>query len=245
VIGRLFLLLCLCLGVGAAHGQSAAASLYAEGNALYREGEFEQARQRYQEAVVSGAADARLYYNLGNASYKSGRLGEAVLWYERALRLAPRDEDVQANLRFLRRIKRDRDPESDSWLYDLYLWPTVNELCLATSLGLLGIFAVASWRLVRRPGLGLRITGALLVAWVAAAGTFTGLRLQRELTLREAVVVAEQGTARSGPEVDQTSVFVVHEGTKVVIERREGTWLLVRLSSGLGGWLPADVVRPI
>jgi hypothetical protein len=45
--------------------------------------------------------------------------------------------------------------------------------------------------------------------------------------------------------VGQTPVFVVHEGTKVVVERREAGWLLVRLANGLGGWLPAEVVAVI
>jgi len=37
----------------------------------------------------------------------------------------------------------------------------------------------------------------------------------------------------------------VHEGTKVRIARRQGDWMLVRLSNGLGGWLPASVVEAI
>ena len=89
-----------------ARAQTVAVGLYAEGNALYRAGEFAAARQRYLAAVKTGVRDVRLFYNLGNACFKSERLGEAVLWYERSLRLEPRDEDVLANLRFARRVKR-------------------------------------------------------------------------------------------------------------------------------------------
>lgn len=236
----------LLIGSNAASGQSAASGLYAEGNARYRSGDFDGARSRYLAAAETGAKDARLFYNLGNACFKSDRLGEAVLWYERALRLQPRDEDIVANLRFLRRVKRDQDPDADvDLIYRLYLWPTLNELCAATSLGLLGLLAIACWRLWRRPGLSGQVVLVGLALSVLGTAIVTGARLQRDLTLTEAVVLADEGTARSGPDLAQTPVFVIHEGTKVVVERQEEGWLLVRLANGLGGWLPANVVAII
>ncbi len=243
-------LLLLLLGVvttpGEARAQSAAAGLYDEGNSLYRAADFAGARQRYVAAVETGIRDVRLFYNLGNACFKSEHLGESVLWYERALQLDPRDEDVLANLRFVARVKRDQDPEQvGAGIYAVYLWPTLNELFVMISLGLLGLFLVACWRLWWRPGMYTQVTLIVLSICVLGSGLFTGARLQRQLTRTEAVVVTEEGTARSGPEVDQTPVFVVHEGTKVVVERREAGWLLVRLANGLGGWLPAEVVAVI
>ncbi|HCL30060.1 MAG TPA: hypothetical protein DIC52_16690 [Candidatus Latescibacteria bacterium] len=217
-----------------------------EGNSLYRAADFAGARQRYLAAVETGIRDVRLFYNLGNACFKSEHLGESVLWYERALQLDPRDEDVLANLRFVARVKRDQDPEQvGAGIYAVYLWPTLNELFVMTSLGLLGLFLVACWRLWWRPGMYVQVTLIVLSICVLGSGLFTGARLQRQLTRTEAVVVTEEGTARSGPEVGQTPVFVVHEGTKVVVERREAGWLLVRLANGLGGWLPAEVVAVI
>ena len=242
----ILILLTMATTLVGVRGQTAAVGLYAKGNAFYRGGEFAAARQRYLAAVKTGVQDVNLFYNLGNACFKSEHLGEAVLWYERSLRLDPRDEDVLANLRFARRVKRDQDPEDDGeGIYGLYLWPTLNELFVATSLGLIGLFITACWRLWRRPGLPARIVVVSLSVWVVGAGVFTGTRLQRQLTLTEAIVLVEEGTARSGPESAQTPVFVVHEGTKVVVERREDGWLLVRLANGLGGWLPAKDVAII
>jgi tetratricopeptide (TPR) repeat protein len=246
VKGALSLVLFVLVTHGPAGSQTAAAGLYAEGNAFYRQNEFATARERYMAAVESGVRDARLFYNLGNACFKSDRLGEAVLWYERAQRLEPRDPDILANLRFVRRVKRDQDPDGEGGgLYGVYLWPTMNELFAATSLGLLGLFLLACWRLWQPPGATAQVTLVILGVWILTAGVFTGARLQRELSLVEAIVLVEEGTARSGPEPAQTPVFVVHEGTKVVVERREDGWLLVRLANGLGGWLPDEVLAVI
>ena len=53
----------------------------------------------------------------------------------------------------------------------------------------------------------------------------------------QGIVLADEAIGRSGPGRDFLQVFTLHEGTKVEIERVEGGWLLVRLRSGLGGWI--------
>lgn len=242
-------ILVLLLGLaGAAAAQSAAVGLYTEGNQLYRAGDFAGARERYEAAVATGIQDPRLLYNLGNASYKTGDLGHAIVWYERALHRAPRDEDIQANLRFLRRLKADRDPEPPGgltgFLAHVYLWPTLNEVAVLWWLSLLTLFVVAArrrWQSASGIGVGLPLS---IIVSVAVAG-FALSRCERDAQQIEAILTQPQGTARSGPAPDQTEVFVIHEGTKVMIERSEAGWYLVRLHSGLGGWLPASVLTEI
>ncbi len=236
------------LAAPSARAQSAAAGLYAEGNALYRAGDFAAARQRYEAAVTTGVQDPRLLYNLANATYKTGDLGMAIVWYERALRLAPRDQDVLANLRFLRRLKKDRDPEPMTGIGGLlarvFLWPTVNELAVGWIMCLLVLFATASWR--RWQGRSSLHASVICVTLIGlATGLFAFSRFERDAHRIEAVVTKSEGIARSGPDQDQTEVFVVHEGTKIVVERSEGDWSLVRLETGLGGWLHESVVTRI
>jgi tetratricopeptide (TPR) repeat protein len=236
---------CICgftmSSVPAAWGQSAAAGLYNQGNALYREGDFEAALELYLRAAES-SEDARLFYNLGNAAYKTGRLGQAILWYERALRLAPRDADIQANLVYARLAKLDREEPGPNdvlgdFLYGVYLWPALNHLSLLLVVGLAGVFGLGLWRLLR-PSWGGWIGGIALAALLSlVAGGWLAARIQNDQRL-EAVVLAGATTARSGPEMAKTALFELHEGTKVKVDRQEGDWVLVRLPNGLGGWLP-------
>ncbi|MFH1571006.1 MAG: tetratricopeptide repeat protein [Gemmatimonadota bacterium] len=236
--------------VTAAYAQSAAVSLYAEGNQLYRQGRYDAARERYGAAAAAGVADPRLYYNLGNACFKSEHLGEAILWYERALRLDPRDPDIRANLAFARHVKVDRDAPDESpavWRFavGLYEYPTTDELAAGFAVLWLASFGLAAWRL--RVGPGAR--GALAAAITCGAITLVaaGWLGQRAAaaTRPRAIVTAAQATARSAPEAAETAIFVVHEGTEVQVERREGDWLLIRLANGLGGWLQGDAVTTI
>jgi tetratricopeptide (TPR) repeat protein len=247
VAAVLFLLFLAC---GAGSAQTASTQSYNEGNHEYAEGRFEAARDLYLQATTTGVRDSRLFYNLGNACFKAGQLGEAILWYERALRLAPRDPDIAHNLRYARAVKVDSDPEPGSLVWRAldraFSYPTLNELCVATSVFLVLLFGLGSWRILgrRQPGtLWTVLTGASLVLLVGS-GLWLGTRMHRS-GMPEAVLIATAGSARSGPDQDQTVVFQAHEGTKFQVERQQDGWVLVRLANGLGGWLPSDQVALI
>ncbi len=226
--------------------------LYNEANQLYRSDQFAQARDKYLQSIAGGLVDARCYYNLGNACFKVDRLGEAILWYERALQLAPRDEEIQYNFNFANAVKKDRDPPPQGnavwrFLVAVYHYPTPNELSLAFSFLLAAVFALATWRLWRpTPAFAVWLS-AILICGIGAVGTgvYLGVRVHQLEDRNWAIVTAAEGTARSGPDEDKTALFVIHEGTKVEIERRQGRWLLVRLPNGFGGWLPGEIVTQI
>ena len=71
---------------------------FADGNAAYNEGNFEQALEMYDNILASGVESATLYYNLGNTYYKTKEYAKAILYYEKALKLDPSNEDIKTNL---------------------------------------------------------------------------------------------------------------------------------------------------
>ena len=83
---------------------------FEEGNELFDQGKFLEAKQHYENIVESGQAGANVYYNLGNADYRLGSAGRAILDYERALALNPRHPEETANLRLLREQSASRIP---------------------------------------------------------------------------------------------------------------------------------------
>jgi tetratricopeptide (TPR) repeat protein len=65
-------------------------------------GEYDKARAAYERLEKLGVEDAALFYNLGTVYARLGKLGTAVLYYEKALRLDPGQDDARYNLSVIR-----------------------------------------------------------------------------------------------------------------------------------------------
>ena len=246
------LLLAALLGAdGLASAGTAVDAVYNEANALYRKGLYDEAAVRYEEALGQGVRNGTVHYNLGNAYFKAGDLGRAILAYERALSLMPGDEDLRTNLRFVNALKVDREPEAEDNV-------VVQSLSYAyRSLGADGLTAFSSACLFLLSGIGVAwlYVPERRTAWVGLAlalafalsgsGLLAGFKIHERETVRHAVILAEEVVGRSGPGEDYVQVFALHEGTKVRLERSEGQWRLVRLSSGPGGWVLAEAMEGI
>ena len=232
---------------GVARAQS---SGYNEGNTLYRQGAYQQAIDRYEAVVATGLAHPDVYYNLGNAYFKSGQLGRAALNYERARRLAPGDPDVLANIDFVASTKVDRfdvDPPNavTRFFTAFYRMMTPNLLSVWIMAAVaVGSLAAGLWLFsCDRRLLWIVVLSCSLFCGLTA-GALLAVKVQ-ELAAPEGIILATEVMGRSGPGNDYLQIFTLHEATKVVIERSEGHWYLVRLPNGIGGWIASSSVERI
>ncbi|MDD3876045.1 MAG: tetratricopeptide repeat protein [Bacteroidales bacterium] len=78
-------------------------TLYNLGNALYRQGNYEEAARilnNVSNMDMSKANKAKVYHNLGNVLLKNEKLSESIEAYKNALRLNPEDQDTKYNLTY-------------------------------------------------------------------------------------------------------------------------------------------------
>ena len=239
------------LALSPAHAQEA---LFDEGNRLYQEGDYGGAADRYAAVLEGGYESAALYYNLGNAHFRLGEVAPAVLNYERAARLDPADEDVEANLALVNRMLQDRiEPLPRFWLLSVFDWWMALiprgwlETAAAACYSVLGLAAVLmvldrprGWRAALRR-----------TAYAGAVGTVVlgGTLLIRETGIghaEQAVVMAPEARVLNAPsEEGGLTVFTLHEGTKVRIDRRTGEWAEIVLADGKVGWLRVALMEVI
>lgn len=225
---------------GAAHGA------FDRGLRLYEEGDYAGAAGAFREVLETGVDDPVVHYNLANAWFKAGRLGPAIYHYRRAHALAPRDEDVAANLEYARFLALDRIDENartdrrvEGWLDRV----TPGEAArFPVTFWLLAGAVGCAWQLSRRGGfLWRRSFVVLLVLWaVSFAGAWTVGR--RAARVNEAVVLAREAVVHNGPGDSFETAFVLHEGAEVVVEGERGAWTEVSLPGDLRGWMNGEEI---
>ena len=228
--------------------------LFEQGNQLYQQEEYARAVDAYEAVLSAGWESAALHYNLGNAYFKTGELGRAILEWERALALEPGDADALANLELARSLTVDAvEPLPRFWLLDVVAW-WVNLIPTGQLRGLVALawIALAAGFCVR-----VLARGKGAARWGARTAIASGLvvlvlgvnLLVRELGIGQAergVVLADAVPVRSAPaDQDDLTLFEIHEGTRVRVDRRAGEWAEIVLDDGKVGWVPSEVFEEI
>jgi tetratricopeptide (TPR) repeat protein len=218
------------------------AQLFVEGIATYKKGDYDTAVARFQALVDAGHSSGELYYNLGNACFKADRLGHAIWWYERAKRLMPGDPDLKFNLNHARSRIQDQ-PETAAlpltrvlffWRYQL---PGDQIQWLALGFNL--VFWAA---LMVRRVMGRRAYRSWLLVLALPALLFTATAAYNRYEARyhqEAIVLPPQISVRAGHTPGATELFVLHAGTKVGVQTRQGDHLRIRFGRDKIGWVAA------
>jgi len=83
------------------------------------------------------------------------------------------------------------------------------------------------------------------LAIAIASFVFASQQKQEVVNNDQAIVFAPKVTVKSSPAESGTNLFVLHEGTKLLIEDNMGDWYRIRLSDGSEGWLRKMSVEPI
>ena len=106
IILIVFPLVALCCGTVVA--QADADKIWDDANTAYINADYVAAIDGYEKLLDSGLESDRLYLNLGNAYFKRGMNGKAILNYNRALKLAPSDDDIRYNLSIANAYVQDK-----------------------------------------------------------------------------------------------------------------------------------------
>jgi tetratricopeptide (TPR) repeat protein len=216
---------------------------FSAANELYAKGKFSDAAAAYGKILQTGAQSPALLFNAGNAEFKAGHLGLAIAAYRRAAQLSPRDDEIRANLAFVRNQVPGatfRESRWQTWFSAL----TLNEGALLTA----ALFWVTLVLLVARqlrPALvpKLKTATRLFATLTIFSASVLGLQAANHFWSATAVVVSTGATARSGPFDDAQSAFTVHDGAELSVLDRHDNWVQVAGGAGQTGWLTVKQVE--
>lgn len=221
---------------------------FAQANDAYNEGNYEQAITGYNSIEAEGLESAALYYNMGNTYYKMKDYPHAILYYEKALKLDPSDEDIRVNLEIANLAVVDKiTPIPQSFLKRWWnalrsSFPADGWAWLSVAFFALLLACLFAFLMSRR--VGLRKLGFFvgLVALVGLAFSVVfAVESQRAMSRHnEAIVMTPTVTVKSSPSVESVDLFVLHEGAKVRVLDSARDWNKIRIADGSVGWLPAS-----
>ena len=228
-------------------------SLLVKANKHYADGEFDKAIALYEEVLNSQMVSAEVYYNLGNSQYKSSNYTRAIINYERALLLAPDDDDVRFNLSLANRHIQDaisplprmflvRWWENISNNFSVDEWGKISIVSFILALLLTAIFIFSRSSVIKKISFWTEI---LLLATTIISYNIAAQQENRLTNQRHAIVTQPSVTVKSSPSEGGTNLFLIHEGLKVQIKDQLGSWIEIKLADGNQGWLPDSSVEKL
>ena len=73
---------------------------FSNGIDLYNNGKYNEAIVQFKLIIENKEHSEALYFNLGNSYYKINDIANSIYFYEKALKLNPKDRDILNNLAF-------------------------------------------------------------------------------------------------------------------------------------------------
>ena len=221
--------------------------MFFKANQAFKQGHYQEAIDGYEQLVSAGHESGHIYYNLGNGYFRLNRLGQAILNYERARLLMPRDADLNFNLSHARDQILDAVPESQGFSRMAFFWLdslSLHELFWSFAILNILFWAILLTRLFHRSEWNYYLSVVLVVLWLIWGISF-GLKWHQVGTDNRAVIIEQEVNILAGPDIQDTVLFKLHQGTIVHQERSEDGWFLIRLPDKKRGWIKAEAVERI
>lgn len=217
----------------------------AEADMEYKKGNYQQAITVYRE-LVKVYKSPELYYNLGNSYVRTNNITQAILAYERALLLKPGDSDIRHNLIFARNKTLDRIIPEDLFSFmtwykvlvfyaDIDTWAIIGLISIALALVLVLCYLFSSRIKIRKLG----FYGALFfLALFVFCMLFAKQQLKILTKKSSAIIISPIVNVKKTPAKTSTDVFVLHEGTRILItDQTIKGWYGIKVSDGRVGWI--------
>jgi tetratricopeptide (TPR) repeat protein len=216
------------------------------GNLAYQQNNYQKALNYYNQILNEGYVSFGLYYNLGNTYFRLDKLGMSILYYERALKLSPNDEDAIYNLEIVKARTIDRIKEVPK-IFVVLWWDTFIAFfspkgwsILVVTFYIILLIIIIVWfyaktNLLRQTLFYSGIVNAIILA-VSIIFLFSSLN--RETSKKYGILLQEEITTKLSPDLNSGDAFLIHEGVKFEISDELNDWSEIKLSDGKVGWIP-------
>ena len=219
----------------------------------YNSMHYPAAIKLYNNIVDEGYESYALYYNLGNAYFRNNETTLAILYYEKALKLSPNNEDIKHNIEVINNKLTDKVEKIPDLFYkrwwkhlinimDIDALAALNIIFLTLALLLIAFYIAVPNLIIRKFSFWSGVTLLLFFSIGVIAASQRNHYLANN---HEAIVFAPTVNIKSSPDENSKDIFVLHEGTKVTLMDVVSDWQEIRISNGSVGWIKASDIKKI
>jgi tetratricopeptide (TPR) repeat protein len=239
----ILLIIFLALPFGSLFSQNPE-SLFEEANQAYASGDYQNAIVLYQQILQQGIESGEVFFNLGNAYYKQNMIGLAILNYEKSRKYLEGDAALEQNLQLARLKIVDEIDEIPKLFIDIW-WYEISHLVSMNALLWLTLFLFTLFIITLIMQLFLKRRTMRKFVWISFSVFIFILiltigQIYEFETSSFGVILEQKVSVVSAPDEDGTEVFILHEGTKVQVNREMGEWMEITIPDGKTGWMKSS-----
>lgn len=245
-------LLIYILAISCLNGQSGE-DFFKLGNDAFDKKDYLGAIKNFEAAIEKGNVGTELFFNLGNSYQKSEMLGKALVNYQRCLLLQPNFQPALNNLK-ITQAKRADDIESLPPFFIQQWWEKASLFFSSGTWGFLSLLffwlAIAGiiLNLVKSDHPKAKLTKILSPVLLLFAFLFfllSGHRKQLITENKSGFIIEKEIDLKQAADEISTTIFPIHDGTKVNITDKIGDWYQVKLENGESGWIRSSQMEKI
>jgi tetratricopeptide (TPR) repeat protein len=219
----------------------------------YNTRHYQDAIAQYEKIIAGGNESYALFYNLGNAYFRNNEYAPALLNYEKALKIAPNNEDLKHNIEVVNSKLTDKVEMVPELFYkrwwkllinmmDIDTLAILNIILLSLALLLIAVYISIPNIMIRKISFWAGIVLFVLFSISVLAASQRNHYLNSQ---HEAIVFTQMVNIKSSPDENSKDIFVLHEGTKVRLLDVVAEWQEIRIANGSVGWIKTSDIRKI
>ena len=226
-------------------------ALFNKATDSYNNGDYEKAIELYSQILDHGQHSASLYFNLSNAHYKLNQIAPSVYNYEKALLLAPNDQEIKHNLSFAQNMTLDAiEVMPETGLARIY--KSVTGLLSFDQWSYLAIAFMIIFVLLYIAFYYFEYATRKRIAFISSIIFFLGsiiclifafMQYNDFMADQPAIVFDSEVQIKAEPNKGSQPIFLLHEGTKVNVLDELNEWKKIKIADGKSGWISSNSIK--
>lgn len=225
--------------------------IFDDGNILYEEKKFEEAKNKYLNLYQRGIISKELFLNIGNSYFKMDSLPHAILFYEKGLKIAPGDIDLTHNLQHCNTLLKDKNAIKKSILINELIFSFLGKspnywayssVILMLSACILFLFYRLStelkWKKINM------YSGILVLTLFGFSLLLSAISKSKINESKYGIVFTPSVKVLVEPSENASTTYLLHEGSKIKVTAENKNWYEISFNEKKG-WVKKSHLRKI